>query len=128
MGEFLFERLSDPEYYEENRVAAHSDHVAYRNWDEADVWLDPLGRKSSFRLFLDGSWKFHYARNYEQTTMDLKSRNTTAGDGMTSACRHISRWKAMTVRNMRTRSIRGMEGKTSGRTRCRRSSIRSQVM
>ena len=41
MGEFLFERLSDPEYYEENRVAAHSDHVAYRNWDEADVWLDP---------------------------------------------------------------------------------------
>ena len=45
--------------------------------------------------------------------MDLKSRNTTAGDGMTSACRHISRWKAMTVRNMRTRSIRGMEGKTS---------------
>ena len=33
MGEFLFERLSDPEYYEENRVAAHSDHVAYRNWD-----------------------------------------------------------------------------------------------
>ena len=67
MGEFLFERLSDPEYYEENRVAAHSDHVAYRNWDEADVWLDPLGRKSSFRLFLDGSWKFHYARNYEQT-------------------------------------------------------------
>ena len=67
MGEFLFERLSDPEYYEENRVVAHSDHVAYRNWDEADVWLDPLGRKSSFRLFLDGSWKFHYARNYEQT-------------------------------------------------------------
>ena len=39
MGEFLFERLSDPEYYEENRVVAHSDHVAYRNWDEADVWL-----------------------------------------------------------------------------------------
>ena len=37
MGEFLFERLSDPEYYEENRVVAHSDHVAYRNWDEADV-------------------------------------------------------------------------------------------
>ena len=42
MGEFLFERLSDPEYYEENRVAAHSDHVAYRNWDEADE----IGRAS----------------------------------------------------------------------------------
>ncbi len=40
MGEFLFERLSDPEYYEENRVAAHSDHVAYRNWDEATCgWI-----------------------------------------------------------------------------------------
>ena len=52
MGEFLFERLSDPEYYEENRVAAHSDHVAYRNWNEADVWLDPLGRKSSLCHFI----------------------------------------------------------------------------
>ena len=115
MGEFLFERLSDPEYYEENRVVAHSDHVAYRNWDEADVWLDPLGRKSSFRLFLDGSWKFHYARNYEQTIHGFEKPEYD--------CRG---WDD--IRNMRTRSIRGMEGKTSGRTRCRRSSIRSQVM
>lgn len=51
MGEFLFERLSDPEYYEENRVAAHSDHVAYRNWDEADVWAGSARKKERFRLF-----------------------------------------------------------------------------
>lgn len=129
MGEFLFERLSDPEYYEENRVAAHSDHVAYRNWDEADVWLDPLGRKSSFRLFLDGSWKFHYAKNYEQTIRGFeKPEYDCRGWDDIPRAGSISRWKAMTARSTRTRSIRGTEGKTSGRTRCRRSSIRSQVM
>ena len=42
-------------------MAAHSDHVAYANETEAEE------KKSSFRLLLDGIWKFHYARNYTQT-------------------------------------------------------------
>ena len=71
MKEFDVAKLSNPEIYMENRVAAHSDHVCYRNWEEAkdryDELPDVLGKKSSFRLFLDGTWKFHYAKNYEQT-------------------------------------------------------------
>ena len=42
-------------------MAAHSDHVAYADEAEAEE------KKSSFRLSLDGIWKFHYARNYAQT-------------------------------------------------------------
>ncbi|MBP3490062.1 MAG: DUF4981 domain-containing protein [Roseburia sp.] len=87
MKEFDVKKLRDPEFFMENRMAAHSDHVCYRSWEEAadtygavrdisavrdgacgaSLAFDPLGKKSSFRLFLDGTWKFHYAKNYEQT-------------------------------------------------------------
>lgn len=76
---FDVHKLSDPEYYNENRIPAHSDHVCYRDWEEAAerfgsfcdenkvVLPDVLGKKSSFRFFLDGSFKFHYAKNPAQT-------------------------------------------------------------
>lgn len=87
MKKFDVKRLADPEFFMENRMAAHSDHVCYRSWEEAadtygeardicaakdgvsgaSLAFDPLGKKSSFRLFLDGTWKFHYAGNYAQT-------------------------------------------------------------
>ena len=58
---FEIKKIHDPKFFEENRMAAHSDHVAYANETEAEE------KKSSFRLLLDGIWKFHYARNYTQT-------------------------------------------------------------
>ena len=71
MNKFEVTKLGNPELFMENRMTAHSDHVCYKNWEEAReryaVLPDVLGKKSSFRLFLDGTWKFHYARNYEQT-------------------------------------------------------------
>ena len=71
MKEFHVAKLSNPEVFMENRIAAHSDHVCYRNWEEATGRYgelpDVLGKESGFRLFLDGTWKFHYAKNYEQT-------------------------------------------------------------
>lgn len=71
MKGFDVTKLNNPEIYMENRIAAHSDHVCYRGWEEANGRYgelpDVLGKNSSFRLFLDGSWKFHYARNYDQT-------------------------------------------------------------
>lgn len=69
--EFDVKKLADPEFYGENCVPAHSDHVCYRNWEEAkkryQMLPDVLGKESSFRLFLDGDWKFHYAENEQQT-------------------------------------------------------------
>ena len=50
-------------------MAAHSDHVAYADEKEAEE------RKSSFRLPLDGVWKFHYARNYAQTVSGFEAED-----------------------------------------------------
>ena len=51
---FSFEKLSDPGYFRENRLDAHSDHVA----------LGPEGE--SLRRSLNGPWYFFYARNEQQ--------------------------------------------------------------
>ena len=58
---FEIKKILDPKFFKENCMAAHSDHVAYADETEAEE------KKSSFRLLLDGIWKFHYARNYTQT-------------------------------------------------------------
>mgnify|MGYP003058846014 FL=1 len=50
-------------------MAAHSDHVAYADETEAEE------KKSSFRLSLDGIWKFHYARNYAQTVSGFEAED-----------------------------------------------------
>lgn len=55
------EKIHDPKYFKENCMAAHSDHVAYLDEKEAET------ESSSFRLSLDGIWKFHYAKNYKLT-------------------------------------------------------------
>ena len=51
---FDFSRLSDPGYFRENRMDAHSDHVAE----------GPEG--ASLRLSLNGAWYFFHARNEGQ--------------------------------------------------------------
>ncbi len=67
MGEFDVNRLKDPEFFKENCIPAHSDHVCFKDWEEAgERHCVGLGEGSSFRLFLDGSFKFHYARNEAQ--------------------------------------------------------------
>lgn len=58
---FEIKKIHDPKFFKENCMSAHSDHVAYADEAEAEE------KKSSFRLSLDGIWKFHYARNYAQT-------------------------------------------------------------
>lgn len=58
---FDVKKIHDPKFFKDNCMAAHSDHVAYKNGNEA------AGEESSFRLSLDGIWKFHYAKNDAQT-------------------------------------------------------------
>ncbi len=51
---FSFARLSDPRYFRENRLDAHSDHI-------------PTGPEGeSLRRSLNGAWYFFYARNEQQ--------------------------------------------------------------
>ncbi len=56
---FSYEKLQSPRYFQQNREAHRSDAVWYRTEQEMKC------RRSSFRMSLDGLWKFHYAENYE---------------------------------------------------------------
>ena len=64
---FRYEEIKNPEYYQENVLLPHSDHIAYRNATE-----EKLG-KSSLRKSLNGLWKFHYARRIEDSIPHFKS-------------------------------------------------------
>ena len=58
MANFDFNRVKDPEFFKENVLPAHSDHVAFASSDELEAGV------SSLKLSLNGLWKFHYAKNY----------------------------------------------------------------
>ena len=55
---FSYEKLQSPRYFQQNREAHRSDAVWYRTEQEMKC------KRSSFRMSLDGLWKFHYAENY----------------------------------------------------------------
>ena len=66
---FDVKKIHDPKFFKENCMAAHSDHVTYKNEAEA------VEQNSSFRLSLDGIWKFHYAKNDAQTIPGFEAEN-----------------------------------------------------
>ena len=58
MKEYSYEKIvKNPAVFADNRLPAHSDHVAYRTAEELKAG------ESSFRFLLDGIWSFHYAKN-----------------------------------------------------------------
>ena len=59
---FEFGKLADPGYFRENRLDAHSDHVA----------VDASGE--SLRMSLNGAWFFFHARNEQQIIPGFESR------------------------------------------------------
>ena len=67
MSIFNYGKVKDPEYFMENRIAAHSDHLAYTTWQEYE------NGETSFRYSLDGLWKFAYAKNYKSTIKDFEA-------------------------------------------------------
>lgn len=64
---FDYNRLKDPAYFAENRVAAHSDHVAYASMEELKAG------ETSLRCSLNGLWKFHHALNAKQVIPGFES-------------------------------------------------------
>ena len=67
---FEVKRIHDPKFFKDNVMAAHSDHVAYANEAEA------AEESSSYRLSLDGLWKFHYAKNPGQVIPGFEAEET----------------------------------------------------
>lgn len=57
MSNFDSNIIKNPEIFEQNRLAAHSDHVCYKNE------LEKNKGKSSLRYDMNGLWKFAYAKN-----------------------------------------------------------------
>lgn len=57
MSNFDSNIIKNPEIFEQNRLAAHSDHVCYKNG------LEKIKGKSSLRYDMNGLWKFAYAKN-----------------------------------------------------------------
>ena len=57
---FDYSKLASPAYFAENRLPAHSDHIAFASraeWEQGE---------SSLRMNLNGLWYFHHARNFDQ--------------------------------------------------------------
>ena len=61
MHTFDYEKLKDPQYFRDGRLDAHSDHRYYASAGDMEAGYP------DFRMSLNGLWKFHYARNYDQT-------------------------------------------------------------
>ncbi len=66
---FEIKKIHDPKFFKENCMSAHSDHISYADEKEAEE------KKSSFRLPLDGIWKFHYAKNYAQAVTGFEAED-----------------------------------------------------
>jgi len=54
---YSIDQIRNPAYFAENRVPAHSDHIAFSSRAE---WMTG---ETSLRMSLNGLWKFHHALN-----------------------------------------------------------------
>lgn len=74
MKEFDQSIIGNPRIFEQNRLPAHSDHVAYKSRDELETGV------SSYRMSLDGVWQFHYSKNTADAPVGFyKSEYDTSG-------------------------------------------------
>lgn len=120
---FEIKKIHDPKFFKENCMAAHSDHVAYADEKEAEE------RKSSFRLPLDGVWKFHYANEImRRPSVGLRQKVLIAKLGWISVYRRISRWRAMISAVCKHSVPVGWKGRCVARRMCRVNLIRWQAM
>ena len=71
---FDFSKLSDPRYFAENRLPAHSDHRFYRDETELARGI------SSFENTLGGVWQFAYARNIDAIPQGFTAANYDCHD------------------------------------------------
>ena len=66
MQQFDRTQISNPTFFAQNRVKAHSDHAFYVDAQEA------ASKQMSMKESLNGYWKFFYARNLEEAPTDFE--------------------------------------------------------
>lgn len=64
---FDYSKIKDPEFFKENVLPAHSDHVCYPNEEMLRSGENP------FRYSLNGLWKFSYGRNLEDSVRGFEA-------------------------------------------------------
>ncbi len=64
---FDYTKIKSPQFYEQNRLAAHSDHKYYAG--ECDL----VQKTERFKYSLDGLWKFRYSPNITDAPKDFQS-------------------------------------------------------
>lgn len=68
---FDVSKINNPRFFADNRLPAHSDHIAFADMEELvssiDCGWETINKNNSYRYPLDGLWKFHYARNLSQS-------------------------------------------------------------
>ncbi len=71
---FDYNKIKDPGFFGENRVAAHSDHKFYA--DEIEL----IQKIEGFKESLDGIWKFCYAKNIEEAPKTFQECDVNCKD------------------------------------------------
>lgn len=74
MRVFDYALVKEPRYFRDGRMDAHSDHEFYGSRQEAER------RESSYRFSLNGIWKFHYAKNYNNTIPGFEQESFDCDD------------------------------------------------
>ena len=59
MQKFEYEIVKNTEIFQQNRLNAHSDHVAHESVEAMEE------KNTAYRKCLDGIWKFSYAKNID---------------------------------------------------------------
>ena len=64
---FDYHKIQDPEFFKENVLPAHSDHICYP--DETCL----KNQENPYRFSLNGIWKFSYGRNLDDTVKGFEA-------------------------------------------------------
>ena len=107
MSSFDYGKVKDPEYFQENRVEAHSDHKYYTSMEAM------LQKEENNKYDLNGLWKFHYAKNYESSIKGFEKTEYNCKNWMISVYRRIFKWRDMESLSMQMYSTLGKAGKKS---------------
>ncbi|MGN1024690.1 MAG: glycoside hydrolase family 2 TIM barrel-domain containing protein [Lachnospiraceae bacterium] len=74
MSTFSYGIVRNPEIFEQNRLPAHSDHAYYET--PSASFGDPM----EDRVYLNGKWKFSYARNYASAVQGFEQNDFDVSD------------------------------------------------
>ncbi len=115
-------KIKNPLFYGENRIAAHSDHKYYVS--EAEF----VQQIQSLKKSLDGVWKFHYAKNMAEAPDGFYKNDTDCRNWADIHVPAHIQLEGYDKPSMSMCSIRGTDMRSLNPARFQRASIPQQAM